>query len=267
MKLLIQVFILKPSCRSKFSSSRSTIIVKQQDISTDILLPPQERVPDYRGKILFKSNDCLKNYVENDTLTLVCIVKDLRESYTAEKPIAVPDCKMKKTTYKFTSLYQNNQLFDVTFITGNERIQAHAVVLAATCPYFDKMFNSGMKEQRERTVDFSKDGEITPKILRGLLDYIYGVKSVEELKDIAHSLLTLALKFDIEELKKPCEFFVSDGINQINMASTLLFAHKYNLNILKEKALRISKMYINDLKGSKEFVEICQHVDLVKELM
>ena len=238
VKLLIQVLIIKLSTGKAFSTSYNTLIIDYcANGTSSFVLPSQEK--------LYPGIDYLRNYEDNDTLTFKCIIKEVVESFIVEKPITDPDYKIKITSTKiFTSLYRNNELFDVTLITGNERIQAHAVVLAAICPYFRKMFNSGMKEQRERTVDFSNDSEISPKILRGLLDYTYGVKSVEELKDIASEMLILALKFDIEDLKKPCEFIVSNGINTTNIASTLLFAHKYNLKILKDKALNITKMHV-----------------------
>ena len=258
---VLKRLIVKPSCgETLFSSQWNTVIVNQQDVTTFFLLPPQEQYI-YNNRF----HKGLREFQDNDTLTFKCIIKEIRESCTAEKSIiTIPDYKMKMATDMFTSLYRNSELFDVTFIISDEEIQAHTVVLAAICPYFRKMFSSGMKEQRERTVDFSNDSEITPKVLRGLLDYIYGVKSVEELKDIASDLLILALKFDIADLKTCCEFIVSNRINKTNMASTLFFAHKYDLKILKEKALSISKMHINDLKASKEFEEIYQQVDLVK---
>ena len=106
-----------------------------------------------------------------------------------------------KMTENMIGLLDSAKHADVTFLVGKEKIKAHKAILAAQSNYFDKMFDSGMRECAKNEVEIH-DAE--PSEFKELLRFLYSGLTPENLPEIALSLLPLANRYEAMELKDMC---------------------------------------------------------------
>lgn len=70
----------------------------------------------------------------------------------------------------FQKLRAMEKTFDICFLVGADRLQAHRTVLAATSPYLENLLYNGMNESLRKEVRLS---QLTRKIWRAVFDFIY----------------------------------------------------------------------------------------------
>lgn len=90
---------------------------------------------------------------------------------------------------------------DVLFLVGSERIHAHKAILASKCEYFAAMFQSGMKESRDKVIEIKE----CSGAFKLLLEYIYTdeLKAKTELDSL--KALQLSELYLLKDLKKLIE--------------------------------------------------------------
>lgn len=215
----------------------------------------------------------LQHYMDDDTLTFMITIEDIREASSleiADEPSSA-SCQLyrkKLTPSNIDAMYTNQELCDVTFLVGDDKFHAHAVILAALSPYFLSVFSRNCLENKTKhIVDMTKDTDVTSEILKGFLDFIYGIKSMLELKDMVVNLTIMAKKYDIAEMQKACEYLMCDTLNNDNVIATLVFAVKHELATLKKKAIRFAKLHIDAVKESKDFEKLYLNKELMLELL
>lgn len=124
---------------------------------------------------------------------------------------------------------------DVTIDTKNGSISAHRAVLSACSPVFRSMFSHGLAEKELSVV---KICDMSTKVCRVFLDYIYGNLAAEEF--VAHrlALIRAADKYDMADLKDVCHESLLEDIDAKNVLERLQVAHLYRLQRLKAGCLR-----------------------------
>ena len=70
-------------------------------------------------------------------------------------------------------------LCDVTISVGGRKIHAHKVILAASCPYFEKRFTWGLSESNQSDVTLR---EVDAEAMETLIDFCY-TSSIEDKVD------------------------------------------------------------------------------------
>ena len=88
---------------------------------------------------------------------------------------------MKKNVFSVAALCKDfrdrDQLTDVTLIVGEEEVRAHKLLLAATIPYFHKMFCSGMVETSKEIIpillEMGPGRKLCPNSFRAIVDFVY----------------------------------------------------------------------------------------------
>ena len=117
-----------------------------------------------------------------------------------------------------------DHLCDVTLATKDDReFKAHRNVLTAASPFFSKVLQSDMKENREGIVRFE---EISAAVMEDVLEFIY-TGSVNVTQDNAEDLIAAANYLLIPSLKAVSGRFLEEQMSESNCISTFYFAEKY----------------------------------------
>ena len=101
-------------------------------------------------------------------------------------------------------------------------------MLSAASPYFDKLLQSNMKENREGIVRFE---EISGSVLEDVLEFIY-IGTVEVTQENAEELIAAGNYLIIPGLKTASGRFLEREMSHINCISTFYLAEKYECDEL-----------------------------------
>ena len=118
--------------------------------------------------ISHSADDELSDSSMDTTNATVAEPKDEPMNFNSPKNLPQPTL-VYKSNPKFPQVElcrdfrDRDQLTDVTVKVGDKEIRAHKLILAATIPYFQKMFCSGME-----FVESKKDGELFCDLIKNL---------------------------------------------------------------------------------------------------
>ena len=130
---------------------------------------------------------------------------------------------------RLNMLRRQDQLCDVTFVTkDNKEFKAHRNVLSAASPFFSKLLQSDMRENREGIVRFE---EILGSVMEDVLEFIY-TGSVEITQENSKDLIAAANYLLIPGLKKLSGRFLERQMSKANCISTFYFAEMYQCDEL-----------------------------------
>ena len=141
-----------------------------------------------------------------------------------------PICNTDKASYCIELTRRQNmqrkedRLCDVTLVTNDDKeFKAHKNVLSAASPFFDKLLESDMKENREGIARFE---EITGSVMEDVLEFVY-TGSVEVTQENSEDLIAAANYLILPGLKTVSGRFLEGQISRANCISTFYFAEKY----------------------------------------
>ena len=154
---------------------------------------------------------------------------------------------------KLDEFRQQKLLCDITLVTAERAFPAHRNVLAAGCPYFNKLFTSDMKEKWTDCVDLSQM-EVTANALGPLLTYFY-TGTIEVTQSNAEELFISADYFFIPEVKLATSEWLVANINVSNCLYYSDLAERYNC----AKLSRACRVFID-----KHFHEVTQSQDFLR---
>ena len=116
-------------------------------------------------------------------------------------------------------------LCDISLMTNDDReLKAHRNVLSAASPFFCKLLQSDMKENRERIIRFE---EISGSVMEDVLEFIY-TGTVAVTQENAKELIVAGNYLIIPSLKTVSERFLEAEMSDSNCISTFYFAEKYD---------------------------------------
>ena len=134
---------------------------------------------------------------------------------------------------------KQDYLCDITLVSkDNSKFKAHRNVLSAASPYFDKLLQSNMKENREGIVRFE---EISGSVLEDVLEFIY-IGTVEVTQENAEELIAAGNYLIIPGLKTASGRFLEREMSHINCISTFYLAEKYECDEL----ITNSRLFIHE---------------------
>ena len=120
---------------------------------------------------------------------------------------------------------KQDYLCDITLVTNDDReFKAHRNVLAAASPFFCKLLESDMKENREGIIRFE---EISGCVMEDVLEFIY-TGTVEVTQENAKELIAAGNYLMIPSLKTVSGRFLEAEMTDSNCISTFYFAEKYD---------------------------------------
>ena len=130
---------------------------------------------------------------------------------------------------RLNMLRRQDHLCDVTLVTKDDKeFKAHRNVLSAASPFFFKLHQSDMKENREGIVRFE---EISGAVMEDVLKFIY-TGSVEVTQENSEDLIAAANYFLIPGLKTVAGRFLERQMSKSNCISTFYFAEIYQCDEL-----------------------------------
>ena len=129
-------------------------------------------------------------------------------------------------------LRRQDHICDITLVTKDDKEQkefkAHRNVLSTASPFFSKLLQSDMKENREGIVRFE---EISGAVMEDVLEFIY-TGNVELTEENSKDLIAAANYLLIPGLKHLSEQFLDRQISKTNCISTFYFAEMYQCDEL-----------------------------------
>ena len=143
---------------------------------------------------------------------------------------------------------------DITLVVEDgKEFKAHRRVLSEASPFFEKLFNSDMKESNEGVVRLEMPTELG---MKDILEFIYtGSVHVSD-ANIAQELIVMADYLDLPHLKTLAERFLLDNLNVSNVISTCFIAEKCR----SEELISESKSFIltsfNNVAKMEEFLNL-----------
>ena len=130
---------------------------------------------------------------------------------------------------RLNMLRRQDHLCDITLTTKDDKeFKAHRNVLSAASPFFFKLLQSDMKENREGIVRFE---EISGAVMEDVLEFIY-TGSVEVTQENSKDLIAAANYLLIPDLKTVSERFLERQMSESNCISTFYFAELYQCDKL-----------------------------------
>jgi hypothetical protein len=127
---------------------------------------------------------------------------------------------------------------------GHELFHAHRAILAIRSPVFRTMFDTNMVETMQQEIILD---DCSIEVFKEFLFFLYtDTCHFEMFPTLAHDLLLLACKYQVETLKMICVHFMISQMTVSNAMSLLEIADYLSLPVLTTRA---SDFVINNLRG------------------
>lgn len=184
------------------------------------------------------------------------------EEYCDEEiETTVPESQMN---LNLISLYEDDSMKDVKFMIGDEMVLAHKLIVSARNEYMKKMLvDIDMKEKIEGVVKIT---DCSMPVFKSFLRYLY-TDEIENIKELAEDLIAVADKYGMECLKKRCENYLCQTINEDNIIRYLIEAHLYNCTNLKKALMCRMKSFIKDVYHLPEFKQLNCYPELLQDII
>lgn len=141
---------------------------------------------------------------------------------------------------------------DFEFLVEGKSVMVHKLILIYRCEYFRRLLQLGTVTKQETDMIFENFDYGTVK---AFVRYLYTDK-IESGEELVKKLLLLADVYQMLELKRKCEKQLLIIINETNAVDMLIFADKFNCEILKAKALLHIRSNIRAIRNSEEYKKL-----------
>lgn len=129
------------------------------------------------------------------------------------------------------SLRHSGILFDVVLVVEGRPIQAHRILLAASCDYFRGMFAGGLRETQQKEIPIHG---VSYMAMKKILDYIY-TSEIELDPECVQEVLIAATLVQLENVIGFCCDFLFSWMDESNILELYHLADLYGLQQLKAK--------------------------------
>ncbi|XP_061196240.1 uncharacterized protein LOC133204507 [Saccostrea echinata] len=148
------------------------------------------------------------------------------------------------------------------------QIPAHCVILAARCNWFSRALLSGMRESIDKKITIH---DTNPEIFTMFLEFLYsgGIQSDSLSTDQLTELLTLADRYEVNNLGQVCEQILLHHVDGDMALYLLSIADQFQKKVLKDKVLSYLGNH-PDVKNCEVFCQLPPHLrteieDVIKE--
>ncbi|XP_057523728.1 BTB/POZ and MATH domain-containing protein 3 [Amaranthus tricolor] len=202
----------------------------------------------------------LSDYLKDDCLILECTVGVVRSRMERSKQYSIFMPPSDMGSY-FKDLLESQVGCDIVFKVGEEKFNAHKLVLAARSPVFRAQFFGLVGNPNMNMVEVE---DIEPSIFKAMLMFIYsdtlpdvheimGTNSFCSVTIMVQHLLAAADRFGLDRLKLLCESKLSDKITIDTVSTTLSLAEQHRCAQLKSACLKFAAANLNAVMHSEAF--------------
>ena len=154
---------------------------------------------------------------------------------------------------RLNMLRRQDCLCDITLITKDDKeFKAHRNILSAASPFFCKLLQSDMKENREGIVRFK---EISGAVMEDVLEFIY-TGTVAITQENCKDLIAAANCLLIPGLKNVSGRFLEREISKSNCISIFYFAEKYQCDELITNTRKFIHANFASVAEMEEFLNL-----------
>ncbi|XP_077979245.1 kelch-like protein 18 [Glandiceps talaboti] len=150
------------------------------------------------------------------------------------------------------TLWQKQQLCDVTLSVQGKHIRAHRLVLAACSPYFNAMFTSEVRERKEDVIVL-KDLEYNA--VEAIVDFAYSA-DVKVNEDNVQALLKAASLLQLETVRIGCCEFLKSQLDPTNCVGIRGFAELHSCFDLQATADTYMQQHFPKVAQNEEFLQL-----------
>lgn len=129
------------------------------------------------------------------------------------------------------ALRQGGILFDVVLLVESRPLQAHRILLAASCDYFRGMFAGGLRETQQKEIPIHG---VSYMAMKKILDYIY-TSEIELDLECVQEVLVAATLVQLENVIGFCCDFLFSWLDESNILEIHHLADIYGLQQLNDR--------------------------------
>lgn len=156
-------------------------------------------------------------------------------------------------------LRNDESLYDIVFIVGNQRFPAHRFFMAAASPVLYNMLTNGMEETNQREVTLK---EVNADVWRVVLNYIYTGQMYLDNVETALRYLECAKRFYIKELEQSICGYLKRQVDVSNCCKIVTAVDFTGFDALMKKAVNTLVENFYALYRTRDFSELSYDVVL-----
>lgn len=143
----------------------------------------------------------------------------------------------------------DNPLFsDVTFVIGEEKMQAHKCILATHSPVFYHVFANSNEKSNVQVIEIR---DFHPDTLKEMLHFMYTGNYRDYGEESARQMLIASSKYAVESLFTKTQKVLLDHLSISNAVEFLKLANLYQANDLKNRSIEKIAYNMDCIDGSQ----------------
>ena len=177
------------------------------------------------------------------------------------------ETEVDQLTKDMLSLLENQTDADVKFFVESdgrtEEMKAHKSILVARSAYFQKLFESGMKEAVSKEIEIKE----SPALFAEVLKFVYTGQPPKDLRKIAMELLPVADRFGLDKLKEICASALQQEISIESVIDIMLLADTLHLPALLRYCIPFFQAHVKNLQSGSHWSKLDDRPHLLKKLL
>lgn len=198
----------------------------------------RNRIHKFDPEILNPIKDTLEAFeiLHNPGISTGCLVTviSIEDFIKQLKMLEAKEQDPKKFQMRFEELFTTGKHSDFTITSRDKKYKVHKCILASQSLVFDKMFevNPGVP-----VTELDINRIYIPEAVEEFIRHFY--TKADPSRDNAVEMFSLAVEFDVPDLKMQCEAILSRSIGSENACGILNLAHVHSLENLQRTAFKV----------------------------
>ncbi|CAN8009876.1 unnamed protein product [Ixodes pacificus] len=151
-----------------------------------------------------------------------------------------------------SELRDKGKFCDVELLLEGKTFGGHRAVLAASSPYFEALFSSGLEDSQQKSVEIHG---IAPSIFEQLIVFIYKGE-IQINQENCQDVLSASNMLGLSDVVQACCDFLQKELHPSNCVGIFRFAEMHSCTNLKLEAKRFIERRFTDVIKEDEFYEL-----------